>query len=235
MVVAAERAGVRHMTAFTYRFVPAMQYMHHLVTSGAIGTPWHFRAQRFQDWDRRAIGWRQRLSEAGSGEIGDMLSHRLDFAHFLVGPMRRVTALTSQIWPTRVDEAGVEQPSDTEDWVGCLAEFASGVTGVFESVKTATGYAGGVTSRDFCEVNGSEGAVIYELSHPLRVLRAGKGGNYVEEPVPARSGRSPARRATAKPMRGRGSDTTRTSSSSRPFTGIAPAVRRLSTACACRK
>ena len=175
MVAAAERAGVRHMTAFTYRFVPAMQYMHHLVTSGAIGTPWHFRAQRFQDWDRRAIGWRQRLSEAGSGEIGDMLSHRLDFAHLLVGPMRRVTALTSQIWPTRVDEAGIEHPSDTEDWVGCLAEFASGVTGVFESVKTATGYAGGVTSRDFCEVNGSDGAVIYELSHPLRVLRAGKG------------------------------------------------------------
>ena len=185
MVGAAERAGVRHMTAFTYRFVPAMQYMHHLVTSGAIGTPWHFRAQRFQDWDRRAIGWRQRLAEAGSGEIGDMLSHRLDFGHFLVGPMRRIVALTSQIWPTRVDDAGIEHISDTEDWVGCLAEFASGVTGVFESVKTATGYAGGVTSRDFCEVNGSQGAVIYELSHPLRVLRAAKGGNHVEEVVPA--------------------------------------------------
>jgi len=185
MVGAAERAGVRHMTAFTYRFVPAMQYMHHLVTSGAIGTPWHFRAQRFQDWDRRAIWWRHRLAEPGSGEIGDMLSHRLDFGHFLVGPMRRVVALTSQIWPTRVDDAGIEHVSDTEDWVGCLAEFASGVTGVFESVKTATGYAGGVTSRDFCEVNGSEGAVIYELSHPLRVLRAAKGGNHIEEAVPA--------------------------------------------------
>ena len=79
----------------------------------------------------------------------------------------------------------MEHVSDTEDWVGCLAEFASGVTGVFESVKTATGYAGGVTSRDYCEVNGSDGAVIYELSHPLRVLRATKDGNYAEEPVPA--------------------------------------------------
>ena len=91
MVGAAERAGVRHMTAFTYRFVPAMQYMHHLVTSGAIGTPWHFRAQRFQDWDRRAIGWRQRLSEAGSGEVGDMLSHRLDFGHLPDGTDARVS------------------------------------------------------------------------------------------------------------------------------------------------
>lgn len=185
MVTAAERAGVRHMTAFTYRFVPAMQYLHHLARSGALGTPWHFRAQRFQDWGRRAIGWRQRMAEAGSGEIGDMLSHRLDFAHFVIGPMRRVMAQTTRVWDVRVDEAGVEQASDTEDWVGCLAEFASGVTGVFESVKTATGYAGSVTSRDYCEVNGSDGGAIYELSHPLRVLRAGKGGTYAEEPVPA--------------------------------------------------
>jgi predicted dehydrogenase len=184
MLAAAERAGVRHMTAFTYRFVPAMQYMHHLVTSGAVGTPWHFRAQRFQDWGRQAIGWRQRLAEAGSGEIGDMLSHRLDFGHFLVGPISHLSALTAQVWPTRFDSLGAEQVSDTEDWVGCVAKFRSGVTGVFESVKTATGYAGGITSRDYCEVNGSDGAVVYELSHPLRVLRARAGGAYEAEAVP---------------------------------------------------
>ena len=184
MLVAAEHAHVRHMTAFTYRFVPAMQYMRHLVSSGAVGTPWHFRAQRFQDWNRQAIGWRQRRSDAGSGEVGDMLSHRLDFAHVLVGPIRRVMAMTTQIWPTRLDSAGQEHASDLEDWVGCVAEFAGGASGVFESVKTAIGYAGGSTSRDYCEVNGSEGSVVYELSNPLRVLRARAGGNYEPETVP---------------------------------------------------
>ena len=34
-VRAAEAAGVRHMTAFTYRFVPAMRYMDHLVDATA--------------------------------------------------------------------------------------------------------------------------------------------------------------------------------------------------------
>jgi predicted dehydrogenase len=204
MVTAAERAGVRHMTAFTYRFVPAMQYLHHLVKSGALGTPWHFRAQRFQDWGTKAVGWRQLMSEAGSGEVGDMLSHRLDFAHFLVGPMRRVMALTARIHDVRVGDDGKPYPSDTEDWVGCLAEFASGVTGVFESVKTATGYAGSVTSRDYCEVNGSDGGAIYELSHPLRVLRAGKGGTYAEEPVPAefRKPKGSPREADKDPYQG---------------------------------
>lgn len=185
MLAAAEQAGVRHMTAFTYRYVPAMRYMKHLVSTGAVGRPWHFRAQRFQDWGRRALGWRQQRQEAGTGEIGDMLSHRLDFAHHLVGPMARVLARTGQIWPTRLDPEGREHVSDTEDWVGCLAEFRNGVTGVLESVKTATGYAGGVTSRDYCEVNGSDGAVVYELSHPLRVLRARQGEPYEPVDVPA--------------------------------------------------
>jgi predicted dehydrogenase len=76
----------------------------------------------------------------------------------------------------RLDDQGGEHASDTEDWVGCLAEFAGGVTGVFESVKTAAGYAGGVTSRDWCEVHGSEGAVVYELAHPCGSWLPGRAG-----------------------------------------------------------
>ena len=34
MADAAEASGVRHMTAFTYRFVPAMRYLSHLVKRG---------------------------------------------------------------------------------------------------------------------------------------------------------------------------------------------------------
>src|SRR5436189_5444763 len=91
---AAEAAGVLHMTAFTYRFVPAMRYISHLVSSGAIGKPWHFRVQRFQDWGTHSLGWRQTKSLAGSGELGDMLSHRIDFAHLLIGGIARLVADT---------------------------------------------------------------------------------------------------------------------------------------------
>src|SRR5438270_9137200 len=73
MYEAAEAARVRHMTAFTYRFVPAMRYTKYLVDSGAVGEPYHFRAQRFQDWGTRGLGWRQKLELAGSGELADML------------------------------------------------------------------------------------------------------------------------------------------------------------------
>ena len=72
---AAEAAGVRHMTAFTYRFVPAMRYMKYLVESGGAGRVYHFRARRLQDWATRPMGWRQQKNLAGSGELADMLAH----------------------------------------------------------------------------------------------------------------------------------------------------------------
>jgi predicted dehydrogenase len=183
---AADAAGVRHMTAFTYRFVPAMRYMRHLVSSGSLGTPLHFRARRFQDWGRRALGWRQLQAQAGTGELGDMLSHRLDYAHMLVGPVAQVMAMTQRVWETRLDAAGASFPADVEDWVAVVATFAVGASGVFESTKTATGHGEGSHSEDHCEVNGTEGTVIYSLTDPLHVRIGRAGGTQLQrEPVPA--------------------------------------------------
>jgi predicted dehydrogenase len=183
---AADQAGVRHMTAFTYRFVPGMRYMRHLVTTGALGTPIHFRARRFQDWGRRALAWRQRKEFAGTGELGDMLSHRLDYAHLLVGPLEQVMAMTHRVWDAREDAAGQSYPSDVDDWVAGIGTFVSGATGVFESTKTATGHGEGANSEDHCEVNGSEGTVIYSLTDPLHVrIGRAQGGGLAREAVPS--------------------------------------------------
>ena len=67
MYEAARDAGIVHMTAFTYRFAPAMRYLRHLVKSGALGTPRHFRSQRFLDWPETSWGWRQYQARAARG------------------------------------------------------------------------------------------------------------------------------------------------------------------------
>jgi predicted dehydrogenase len=170
MLRAAEAAGVRHMTAFTYRFVPAMQYMRHLVKGGAIGRPYHFRASRFQDWGTRNLGWRQIKKLAGTGELGDMLSHRIDYGHLLVGAVSRLVARTKRFVD---DRQGA--PSDLDDWVSIIADFESGTTGVLESTKLATGRGEGHYGQDVCEVNGSEGTIAYSTQKPLE-LRIGKTG-----------------------------------------------------------
>jgi predicted dehydrogenase len=168
------------MTAFTYRFVPAMRYIQHLVKTGAIGQPYHFRAQRFQDWGDRNLAWRQVKKLAATGELGDMLSHRIDFAHYLIGPIDRLVARLKRF----VDVRG-NQPSDLDDWVSILADFKNGATGVFESTKLATGRGEGGRSPDVCEVNGAEGTLVYQLTKPNEVQLGKKGGAGLETvPVP---------------------------------------------------
>jgi predicted dehydrogenase len=178
MVRAAQEANVRHMTAFTYRFVPAMRYMHHLVHRGDIGRPYHFRAQRFQDWDARNLGWRQVRKLAGTGELGDMLSHRIDYGHILVGRVERLVAELRQL----IDVRG-GAPSDLDDWVAILADYESGVTGVLESTKLAIGRGEGHYGQDVAEINGAEGSIVYSTQKPLE-LRIGKAGARDVEMVP---------------------------------------------------
>ena len=170
MVQAAEKAGVRHMTAFTYRFVPAMRHMNHLIHRGTVGIPYHFRAQRFQDWDARNLGWRQVKKMAATGELGDMLSHRIDYGHILIGPVQRLVADLRRFIDSRDG-----QPSDLDDWVAIIANYESNVTGVLESTKLATGRGEGHHGQDVCEINGSEASIVFSTQRPLE-LRMGKVG-----------------------------------------------------------
>jgi predicted dehydrogenase len=181
MYRAAEAARVRHMTAFTYRFVPAMRYMSSLVGSGAVGQPYHFRSCRLQDWGTRAVGWRQVEKLAGSGELGDMLSHRIDYAHMMLGPISQLVANTK-----RVHDVRDGQVSDLEDWVGIIADFTRGTTGMLESSKLATGRGEGAHSQDYVEINGSEGSLVFQLEHPQQLQVTKKGEKSLRTvPVPA--------------------------------------------------
>lgn len=184
MVSAAIAARRVNMTAFTYRFVPAIRWMKRLISDGVIGTPYHVRIHRLQDWGDRALGWRQRKALCGSGELGDMLAHRIDYAHYLLGSVTRLVAHTKQCLPSRRREDGRLEPSDVEDWVAVIAELEGDVTAVFESTKMATGRGTGATGEDYVEINGSDATLVYRLEHPHELLIGRPGGRLETEPVP---------------------------------------------------
>src|SRR5258708_12730549 len=98
---AAEGAGVQHMTAFTYRFLPAMRYLKLLLGQGAIGLPRHLRIARLQDFPETYMGWRHQRALAGAGGVGDMGAHLIDFSPDLIGPITRVMTLTRTFPPLR--------------------------------------------------------------------------------------------------------------------------------------
>ena len=91
------------MTAFTYRFAPSMRYLKHLLESGALGTPRHFRSQRFLDLPETSWGWRQYKDKAGAGDLFDMTIHRIDFAIDLLGPIERICGAVARFAPRDTD------------------------------------------------------------------------------------------------------------------------------------
>ena len=94
MLKAAEKANVKHMCGFSYRFAPAVQSMKKLISSGGLGEIYHFRAAYQQDWIMDPdfpMVWRLKKKHTGSGALGDIGAHITDLCHFLVGPVGEVT------------------------------------------------------------------------------------------------------------------------------------------------
>lgn len=117
MYLAAREKNVRHMTAFTYRFAPSMRYLKHLISSGSLGTPRHFRSQRFLDLPETSWGWRQLKRRAGAGDLFDMTIHRIDFAQDLMGPIESLCGAVAQFVPRdRTTDGTPCEPSDVDDW-----------------------------------------------------------------------------------------------------------------------
>lgn len=186
MYVAARDARVVHMTAFTYRFAPSMRYLRQLVKSGALGTPRHFRSQRFLDWPETSWGWRQYQDKAGAGDLFDMTIHRIDFALDLLGPLARLCGAVARFAPrtTTVDGKTCE-PSNVDDWSSIVGEFASGATGVWEGTTLAKGYHRDGFGHEWAEINGSEGSAVYRLHEPNSILLGRTGHDLAPEQVPA--------------------------------------------------
>ena len=186
MFQAARNAGVRHMTAFTYRFAPSMRYLKHLVSSGALGTPRHFRSQRFLDWPETSWGWRQYKRTAGAGDLYDMTIHRIDFAQDLLGPIEAVSGAVAQFAKRDQREDGTPcDPSDVDDWSALLGQFQCGAIGLWEGSTLMKGYHNDGLGYEWAEVNGSEGSAVYRLAHPNTILLGKHGESLTEEEVPA--------------------------------------------------
>ncbi|MEM7263947.1 MAG: Gfo/Idh/MocA family oxidoreductase [Planctomycetota bacterium] len=171
MYHAARDAKTVHMTAFTYRFAPSMRYLKHLLESGKLGEPRHFRSQRFLDLPETSWGWRQYQELAGAGDLFDMTIHRLDFAMDLLGPIKAVSgAIARYADRTETADGGTCKPSDVDDWSSLIGEFESGAMGVWEGTTLAKGYKRGGFGHEWAEINGSEGSAVYRLHEPNVIL-----------------------------------------------------------------
>src|SRR5204863_2392385 len=118
-------SGLPNLVWFNYRHVPAIAFARQLIDEGRVGEVFHYRAYYFnQSGANPAKGntWRYRRAEAGSGAIGDLLSHCLDTATYLNGGIRELSAMKHTFAKGR----------DVEDAALLMAHFSNGSLGSFE-------------------------------------------------------------------------------------------------------
>jgi predicted dehydrogenase len=143
-------AGVRHMCAFNYRFVPAIRLAREIILGGDLGELHHFRGSYLQDWGAAASdAWRFDLEAAGSGALGDLGAHVIDLARYLVGEISDVSARVATFWPERT----------VDDAFEAVVGFENGAAGTMEASRFATGRRNALR----WEINGSRGSVAFDL------------------------------------------------------------------------
>jgi Predicted dehydrogenases and related proteins len=159
---AARKAGIIHMICHNYRFAPAVQLAKKLIEEGKLGRIYHIRATYLQDWladPMSPYSWRMSKEVSGSGTHGDLASHSIDLARFLVGEIRSVSGLMPTFVKERPTSDGTTMQVDVDDASLFMAKFACGAVGTFE----ATRYARGNRNGNRFEINGERGSLRWDM------------------------------------------------------------------------
>jgi predicted dehydrogenase len=179
MAAAAARAaaaGVRAMTGFNFRRVPAVALARELVAAGRVGAIRHVRAaylgSHLLDPEIPLI-WRLQAEHAGSGALGDLGAHAIDLAQYLAGDrIAGVSGLTETFVRERplADGGGARGPVTVDDAALFIARFTGGALGSFEATRFATGHTEGLR----VELNGELGSIVWDLGdfNELRLFDA---------------------------------------------------------------
>jgi predicted dehydrogenase len=92
MLERAEARGVKHMTYFTFRWLPPYRYLHHLIGQGYLGRCYHAEF-RFLAGFGRVLAYSWRFDARRSlGALGDLGAHLVDLARWLIGEIQPVAA-----------------------------------------------------------------------------------------------------------------------------------------------
>ena len=168
----AAAKGVLSMVGFNYRRVPALALARQLIADGRLGVIREVRAVYLQDWIADPdfpLVWRLQKEEAGAGALGDIGSHIIDAAQFLLGSNitgvsglletfikeRPLGQMTEGLRAESTDGAREMGAVTVDDAALFTSRFDNGAIGSFEASRFAVGRKNAMG----IEVYGSKGSI----------------------------------------------------------------------------
>jgi predicted dehydrogenase len=189
---AVAAAGVQSTVGFNYRNAPAVEHARELIASGAIGTITNARFRLLSDYaahPQGALSWRFERARGGAGVLGDLASHGVDLARYLLGELDALVADTAVFIDQRpkptgtgshfaVASGGELGDVENEDYLNCLVRFTSGARGSIESSRISVG--------DQCnygfEIHGTLGSLSWDFRR-MGELAMSAGTDYLDQVV----------------------------------------------------
>ncbi len=99
-------------------------------------------------------------ARAGSGALGDLLSHSIDLAQHLVGEITEVSGLLKTFISERqVPGTSTTDSVEVDDAALSLVRFENGAIGSIEASR----FAAGRKNHNRFEINGSRGSIVFNL------------------------------------------------------------------------
>jgi len=175
MLEACQRAGVVIGVGHHFRLMPSMRVLDELMQAGVFGTIMHVEGNYSHDWlaNVPAGSWRTAAEETRAGAMTGMGIHVLDCFRDLIGPMRRISALSKA--------RALKLP--TGDTTAALIEFESGATGALATtLKTPFVWRIAIYGENCWAESVSETRAV--------VRRAGKQPEAIERPADFHLGRN---------------------------------------------
>jgi predicted dehydrogenase len=186
MLDAVESAGTMHMIAFNYRRTPAVALARRYLDEGRIGDVLEFKVSYLQEQGadpEKPTSWRFQKAIAGSGTLGDIGTHAIDLARYLVGEISSVNSLVKTHIKSRPIHKGSKERSevDVDDAIISLIKFDNDIIGSLEATRNALGRNNYLSF----EIHGTKGSIIfnYERRDELQVM-------FDSDPIDARGFRT---------------------------------------------
>jgi predicted dehydrogenase len=164
VLAAAKKNKVIHMLCHNYRRAPAVTLAQQMIAAGELGEIYHYRGTYLQDWPvspDMPLYWRFDKKIAGSGALGDIASHSIDLARYLVGEITEVSGLLKTFIKERPlpHDSTQKGKVTVDDAALSLVKFRNGAIGSIEGTRFALGRK----NYNRFEINGSKGSLVFDL------------------------------------------------------------------------
>jgi predicted dehydrogenase len=171
---AAREAEILTFVGYNYRWAPLVQYTRQLIQDGKLGRLTHYHGRFLNGYagdPNGFLSWRFDKAQ-GLGTLGDLMSHAIDMAHMMAGPVAAVTSdqeifirrrpIPQPGQGTHYDRGSADGPMGevtNEDYVSALVRFTNGAHGHLEACRVINGAK---CDMSF-EVHGTKGAVRWTM------------------------------------------------------------------------